>query len=221
MAVIVIMPNARGIAALLSALLPVLVSRLSMGSQKCTDAADGSTCKGAYAKISCRSWQMGYNSARQNSPSRAPQGPLGIPLGPDLAVPAHLIFEGRQLLGANRTARMQLAGGDADFPAEAELAAVGELRRRVPKHDRAIHAVEEIFCGGGLFRDNRFGVTGAKLSDVPDRVVDVLHRLHREHRGQIFRAPVGVRRFSHRNYCARLGIAAQLAVVELTGDERQ
>jgi hypothetical protein len=47
--VVIIMP--RGIAALKSARLPVLVSRLSMGSQKCTEATGGSTCKGADATI--------------------------------------------------------------------------------------------------------------------------------------------------------------------------
>jgi hypothetical protein len=61
MAVIIIMPKARGIAALWSARLPVLVSRLSMGSQKCTDAAGASTCKGEAGKICVRPWQMGYN----------------------------------------------------------------------------------------------------------------------------------------------------------------
>jgi hypothetical protein len=56
MAVIIIMPKARGIAALWSARSPVLVSRLSMGSQKCTDAVDASTCKGELDKIYLPPW---------------------------------------------------------------------------------------------------------------------------------------------------------------------
>ena len=43
-----------------------------------------------------------------------------------------------ELLDADRPARMQPAGGDADLGAEAELAAVGELRRGVVQHDRGI-----------------------------------------------------------------------------------
>src|SRR5258705_7571948 len=46
------------------------------------------------------------------------------------------IFEARQLLGADRSAGVEFAGGNPDFGAEAELAAIGELRRGVMKHDR-------------------------------------------------------------------------------------
>jgi hypothetical protein len=60
MVVIIIVP-ARGIAALSSARLPVLVSRLSMGSQKCMGAACASTHKGDITKKSPVPWQMGYN----------------------------------------------------------------------------------------------------------------------------------------------------------------
>src|SRR5665213_3178770 len=47
---------------------------------------------------------------------------------PDLPRAVDTVFEGAELLDADRPARMQLAGRDADFGAEAELAAVGELR---------------------------------------------------------------------------------------------
>ena len=56
------------------------------------------------------------------------------------------IFEARQLLGADRAAGMEFAGGDADLRAEAELAAVGELRRGVVQHDRRIDLVEEFLA---------------------------------------------------------------------------
>ena len=53
-------------------------------------------------------------------------------------VAADHIFEGCQLFGADRSARVQLVGGDADLGAEAELAAVGELRRGVDHHDGGV-----------------------------------------------------------------------------------
>ena len=58
------------------------------------------------------------------------------------------VFEAGQLLGADRAAGMKFAGGDADFRAETEFAAVGELRRGVMQHDRRIDLVEK-FAGGG------------------------------------------------------------------------
>ena len=61
------------------------------------------------------------------------------------------IFEGGELFDADRAARMQAAGGDADLRAETEFAAIGELRRRVVKHDRGIDFAQELF-GGGLDR---------------------------------------------------------------------
>ena len=45
---------------------------------------------------------------------------------------------------------MEFAGGDSDFRAETKLAAIGELGRRVPHHDRAVDAVEEALGGGGV-----------------------------------------------------------------------
>src|SRR5690242_17833419 len=57
------------------------------------------------------------------------------------------IFEARQLLGADRAAGVEFAGGNSDLRAEAELAAIGELRRGVVQHDRGIDLAEE-FRGG-------------------------------------------------------------------------
>src|SRR3981189_724394 len=53
------------------------------------------------------------------------------------------VFEPGQLLGADRAAGVKFPGGDADFRAEAEFAAVGELGRCVMQHDRRIDLVEE------------------------------------------------------------------------------
>src|ERR1043166_7322642 len=50
---------------------------------------------------------------------------------PGLPCAAHAILEARELFDPHRPARMEAAGGDADLGAEAEFAAVGELRRGV------------------------------------------------------------------------------------------
>src|ERR1700712_5999787 len=64
---------------------------------------------------------------------------------PGLPGAVNAIFEAGQLLGADRAAGVELAGGNADLGAETELAAVGELRRGVVQHDRGIDFVEEFF----------------------------------------------------------------------------
>jgi hypothetical protein len=53
------------------------------------------------------------------------------------------VFEGAELLDADRPARMHAAGGDADLGAEAELAAIGELGRGVVQHDGRIDLGQE------------------------------------------------------------------------------
>src|SRR6478672_12628259 len=62
---------------------------------------------------------------------------------PRLPGAVNSIFEARQLLGANRAAGVEFAGGNPDLRAEAELAAVGELRRCIVQHDRGIDLAEE------------------------------------------------------------------------------
>ena len=67
----------------------------------------------------------GSGTARRSQSSR-----------PGLARAVHAVFEARQLLDADRAARVHPAGGDADLGAHAELAAVGELGGGVVQHDR-------------------------------------------------------------------------------------
>ncbi len=55
---------------------------------------------------------------------------------PDLTRAMHAIFERGQLLEADGPARVHPPRRDADLGAEAEFAAVGELRRRIVQHDR-------------------------------------------------------------------------------------
>jgi hypothetical protein len=54
---------------------------------------------------------------------------VALPLtsGPELSVAADAILEAGQLFDANRTARMHLAGRNADLAAETEFAAIGKL----------------------------------------------------------------------------------------------
>src|SRR3546814_6026149 len=54
-----------------------------------------------------------------------------------LAIPAHEPLIGRQPFQRDRASRVQSPRRDADFGAEAEFAAVGELRRGVVHDDRA------------------------------------------------------------------------------------
>ena len=69
---------------------------------------------------------------------------------------------------------MEAAGGDADLGAEAELTAVGELGRRVPHHDRAVDAGEELLGCGRIVGDDRVGMAGAVAGDMVDRAVEIV-----------------------------------------------
>ena len=55
---------------------------------------------------------------------------------------------------------MHLAGGDADFRAHAEFAAIGKLRRGIVQQDRRIDLGEEAFDDGRVFGDDGLGVVG-------------------------------------------------------------
>jgi hypothetical protein len=67
-----------------------------------------------------------------------------FPSRPRLPGAVDAIFEAHQLLGTDRPSGVAFAGGDADLGAEAELAAIGELRRGVVQHDRRVDLVEEL-----------------------------------------------------------------------------
>jgi hypothetical protein len=69
---------------------------------------------------------------------------------------------------------VELAGGDADLRAEAELAAVGELGRGVHQHDRAVDLAEEPFGAAGVLGDDRVGMVRAVAVDVVDRALDAV-----------------------------------------------
>jgi hypothetical protein len=67
---------------------------------------------------------------------------------------------------------VELAGRNPDLAAEAELAAVGELSRGVPEHDRAVDAGKEAFGRLLIGGDDGVGVLGAEARDMLDRAID-------------------------------------------------
>src|SRR6476469_8600789 len=93
---------------------------------------------------------------------------------PDLPGTANPVLEAGQLLDADRPARMHTAGGDADFGAHAELAAVGELRRGVVEDDGAVDFGHELVGRGLIRRDYRIGVMRAVMFDVIDCGVEAV-----------------------------------------------
>src|SRR6476659_5601203 len=90
-------------------------------------------------------------------------------LRPRLPGAVNAIFEARQLLGADRAAGVEAAGGDADLGAETELAAIGELRRGVVQHDRGIDLAQEFPRSSLVSAHDRVGVLRAVVADVLDR----------------------------------------------------
>ena len=78
--------------------------------------------------------RRGTNSSFMTSkrgPSRASPPAAGDQLRPRLSVAAYAVFETGQLFDTDRSTGVEPPGGNADLGAEAELAAVGELGRRI------------------------------------------------------------------------------------------
>src|SRR6478735_7942571 len=121
----------------------------------------------------------------------------GLRSRPRLPGAVNAIFEARQLLGADRAAGVEFAGGDADLGAEAEFATVGELRRCVVQHDRRIDFVEEFLRGMSVFRHDRIGVTRAVIVNMRDRLVEPVNDACCDDRVLIFGVPVFVGRGLH------------------------
>src|SRR5690242_6805300 len=103
---------------------------------------------------------------------------------------ADAIFEARHLLDADRATRMELAGGDADLGAEAEFAAIGELRRGVVQNDRRIDLGEESRGRLVVAGEDAVGMLRAVLADVVHRAVDTVDHARRDDRVEIFSVPV-------------------------------
>src|SRR3546814_7415964 len=101
-------------------------------------------------------WTEEYRAA---APAPAALRPKG--LGPGLALAAHPVLVAGQLLRANRSAGMQLAGRDAVLGAHAEFTAVGKLSRGVVHHDPGIDLGHEAGRRRGIFGDDGLGVVRA------------------------------------------------------------
>src|SRR6201999_305563 len=93
---------------------------------------------------------------------------------PRLSGAVDAVFEAGELLGADRPARVELAGGNADLGAEAELAAVGKLRRGIVEHDSGFAFLEESLRGRIVFGHDRIGVVRAVILDMRYRPVDAV-----------------------------------------------
>src|SRR5262249_57596801 len=120
-------------------------------------------------------------------------GRAGDQLRPRLSVAAYAIFEAGQLLDSDRSAGVEPPGGNADLGAEAELAAVGELRRRVMEHDGGVDFAQEFFGRLAVLGHDRVGVMRAVAFDMRHRGIDAVDNAGGENGVQIFRAPVLLR----------------------------
>src|ERR1700733_5402778 len=93
---------------------------------------------------------------------------------PRLPGAMNAIFEAGQLLGADRAAGVKFSGGDADFGAEAEFAAVGKLRRCVVQHDRGVDLIEKLAHRGCILGHDRVGVLRTVVVNMRNRLVDAI-----------------------------------------------
>src|SRR5215217_264129 len=95
----------------------------------------GATATGTSSTRSSSSWISASCAqtrwARCGGLNVPPSRPTRATLWPDLARALDHVFERAQLAQPDRPARVQLLGRVADLGAHAELAAVGEARRRV------------------------------------------------------------------------------------------
>src|SRR5262249_29942209 len=106
------------------------------------------------------------------------------------ALAAHDILVGRELDQADRTAGVHSVGRDADFRAQAELAAIGELRAGIVHDDGAVDFPQEPLGGGGVAGDDRFGVLAAEAGDVTYGASHAVDCGDADDRLQIFGAPI-------------------------------
>src|SRR5689334_1226094 len=97
---------------------------------------------------------------------------------------------GGEVVRAHRPAGVELVGADADFGAQAVLAAVGEARARVDHDAGAVDAGGELLDGEGVGGEDGVGVVGAVVVDVRDGLVDRVDDFHADDVGEVFLVPV-------------------------------
>src|SRR6516225_4183993 len=82
----------------------------------------------------------------------------GRPLRPHLPRSAYHVLVAGELLHADRAAGVETVRGDADLGSHTELATIGELRRGVVQHDRAVDALQKALGGRRILGHDRLGV---------------------------------------------------------------
>ena len=75
-----------------------------------------------------------------------------------MAIAAHDVFIGGELLDPDRAARMEFARGNTDLGPHPEFAAIGKLGRGVVHGNGAVHMAEEILSGLGIFGEDTVGM---------------------------------------------------------------
>src|SRR5208282_6449258 len=113
---------------------------------------------------------------------------------PRLSAAADAVLETGELFDTDRAARVQPAGGDADLPAEAELTAIGKLRRSIMQDDRRIHLAQKLLRRRLVLGDDRVGVMRAVALDMSDRGVDAVDHARGQNSVEILGAPIGLGR---------------------------
>lgn len=96
----------------------------------------------------------------------------------------------RQLPQAHRSPRVEFVGGDADFGAESEFAAVGEAGGDVVEDAGGIDAAEELFGGCVIGGDDDVGVMRAVVIDVGNGFFERADDFDGEDEIEVFGGPV-------------------------------
>ena len=124
-----------------------------------------------------------------NVPPRTPSVRATRRHGTHVAVALDHVLVGAQLAQADRAAGVELLGRVADLGAHAELAAVGEARRRVDVDAGRVDAELERARRCRVARDDRLRVAGAVRVDVLDRLLDGVDDADGEHEREELRRP--------------------------------
>lgn len=90
----------------------------------------------------------------------------------DVARAGEAVFVGDDAIEAHGTARVELAGADADLGAEAVAKAIGEARGAVVEDVGGVDFGEEARGGGGVLGEDGVSVVRAVLFDVAERGVE-------------------------------------------------
>src|SRR5215472_16773811 len=135
---------------------------------------------------------------------------------------AYAVFEAGQLFDSDRSTGVEPSGGNADLGAEAELAALGELRRRIVQHDRRVDLAQEFLRSLAIFGHDRVGMMRAIALDMRDRGIDAIDHPGGENGVEIFGAPVLLgRRLDAPIHRLHRGVATDLAAgIEQHGNQR-